>query len=426
MRAFLLLLVVACGPAARGPIEWDAPKELAAGGGERGPWKQNDSRYDHVDDPSVALSTDGVAMIAWVDHRTKDVLFQSIDRDGRERLSTPTNVSRTPLVFSWLPRVALHDDTIHVLWQEIVFSGGSHGGDIFYARSRDNGATFEAPRNLSASKAGDGKGRIDSETWNNGSLDLVAGSSGVVAAWTEYEGRLWFTRSANNGDTFAAPVVVGGDSVRPARAPALAMSPAGVHLAWTTGEDPSADVLVATARDHVTFSTPVVAAHTTAYSDAPKLAVDDRGTIHLAFAESASGPFGRFDVRYTRSRDGGRTFEAARTLSRPHPADMESAAFPSIAIDHATLHVVWELYPDHREAPRGLGHVVSRDRGDSFTTPSVVRGSIDPAGGGNGSFQGRLMRKIAVRDDRIAVVNSSLALGRSSRVWLVQGTLARD
>jgi hypothetical protein len=424
MRVAWFLLLVACGGSPRAPIEWDAPKELASGGGERGPWQQNNSRYDHVDDPSVVLASDGAAWIAWVDHRTKDVLFQIVERDGSQRLAAPTNVSRTPAVFSWLPRLALTGDTIHVLWQEIVFSGGSHGGDIFFARSTDGGLTFETPRNLSASVAGDGKGRIDGKTWNNGSLDLVAAPGALYAAWTEYEGRLWFARSTDNGATFSTPVAIAGDEARPARAPTLAVSPAGVHLAWTVGEDPNADVFIATARDGVTFAAPVTVGRASTYADAPKLGVDASGTLHLAFAESASGPFARFDVRYTRSRDGGRTFEESRVVSRPHPADMESAAFPSLAIEDSTLHVVWELYPDHREAPRGLGYVVSRDGGATFTAPTLVRGSVDPSGGGNGSFQGRLMRKIAVRDDQEAIVNSSLALGRGSRVWLVRGTLA--
>jgi hypothetical protein len=169
----------------------------------------------------------------------------------------------------------------------------------------------------------------------------------------------------------------------------------------------------------------VIVAPSATYSDAPKLAVDAGGTLHLAYAESRGGPFDRFDVRYTRSRDGARTFDAPRTLSRPSPADAESAAYPSLAVEGTALHVVWELYPDHTEAPRGLAYAVSRDGGATFSAPALVPGSIDPMGGGNGSFQGRLMRKLAVRDDQIAVVNSSLALGRGSRVWLVRGNLAK-
>jgi hypothetical protein len=49
---------------------------------------------------------------------------------------------------------------------------------------------------------------------------------------------------------------------------------------------------------------------------------------------------------------------------------------------------------------------------------------VDPAGGFNGSTQGLLMRKLAVRaDGEIAVVNSAVKIGSHSRVWLMSGTL---
>ena len=220
----------------------------------RGPWRQNESNYHYVDDPSVALDSDGNALVVWVDQHRKDVLFQSYDRSGRRRFEKAVEVSRSPTTFSWLPRVVVSHTNprdIFVLWQEIVFSGGSHGGEIFFARSSDGGASFSAPLNLSDSVAGDGKGRINRDIWHNGSLDLVAGPNGAVyAAWTEYEGPLWFTRSNDGGTTFSKPQrVAGGESAKPARAPALALADRTLYLAWTVGEDRSADIHVARSGD---------------------------------------------------------------------------------------------------------------------------------------------------------------------------------
>lgn len=43
-------------------------------------------------------------------------------------------------------------EEIAVLWQEFVFSGGSHGGEAFFSRSTDGGRTFSGPnRFLNAS-----------------------------------------------------------------------------------------------------------------------------------------------------------------------------------------------------------------------------------------------------------------------------------
>ena len=148
--------------------------------------------------------------------------------------------------------------------------------------------------------------------------------------------------------------------------------------------------------------------------------------MHLVFAESDDGPFGRYHVRYARSRDGARSFEPLRTISTPLPQGMDSASFPSIATDASrNVYVTWELFPNHNRRPRGLGMTVSLDAGRSFLIPQVVPGSIAPDAGSNGSQQGLLMKKLAVNDAGIvAIVNSSLKENERSRVWLLHGKVA--
>jgi hypothetical protein len=416
------------------PVAWQASVEVAAGRGVRGAWQQNESRYDYVDDPTVALHRDGAAAVAWVDQRSKDVYFQVYERSGAPRFARPVNVSRTPRVFSWLPRIVvspLQPRDVFIVWQEIVFSGGSHGGDIFFARSRDGGRRFDAPINLSNSVPGDGKGRINRDVWHNGSLDLAIGSSGTLyAAWTEYDGPLWFTRSTDRGTTFEKPVqIASAEGSDPARAPALAAGADNeVYLAWTVGEDGRADIRIARSQDGGrTFGEPAIVARTDGYSDAPKIAVDSRRTLHVVHAESAGGPFDRHHVRYTRSRDGARTFEPARELSSSSVDRAAGAAFPALSIDsRGNVYVLWDVYPKPGERPRGLALAVSRDGGATFTRPHVVPGSSSPDGGFNGSQQGLLMRKLAVNDhSEVVVVNSSFRRGDASRVWLMRGALRR-
>jgi hypothetical protein len=419
----VIVVVAACSAPRAAPqpaVTWSAPIEIARGGGMKGPWQQNQSQFDYVDDGSVALAGDGAAAVAWVDQRTKDVHFQIYEPDGRARFAQPANVSRTPVVFSWLPRVELAGDAVYVLWQEIVFSGGTHGGEAFFARSLDGGNTFEAPQNLSRSKNGDGKGRLDATRWDNGSLDLAVAADGTLhAAWTEYDGPLWASRSEDRGATWSAPQQIGGTRERPARAPALATSGRTVYLAWTVGEDRRGDLHLARSTDAgVTFGEPAQIARTTGYSDAPKLAVDGAGTLHVAWAEHDGGWDTRAAIHYTRARDGA-AFERPRAISAP------GAGFPALALDGEHVWISWELYRRAGEPPRGLAITHSLDGGDTFASPIVVDGSTDPDGGWNGSQQGKLTRKLAVRDDRIALVNSALEHGDHSRVWLLRGRRTR-
>ncbi len=414
-------------------VTWREPIEVARGPAYRGPWRMNDSEFHYVDDPTVAVDDTGRIAVVWANQMRQDIFFQAYDAAGEATVPEPVNVSRSPDVFSWLPRVAIptgDPGRVYVLWQEIIFSGGSHGGEIFFARSIDGGRSFESPVNLSGTIAGDGKGRLSSRRWDNGSLDLAVGpDGGIHAAWTEYEGGLWFSRSTDHGASFSQPVrLAGGGDAKPARGPALAVDAAGaVYLAWTVGEDRAADIHLARSVDQGrSFSEPQIVSPGDGHADAPKLAVDGRGTVHLVYAESPAGPFERYHIRYTRSADGGTTFEAPRKISSPHSEQFESVSFPDLSLDGAdNPYVVWELFPGRGHRPQGLGFAYSSDGGRTFTSPTIVPGSVDPALGVNGSQQGLLMSKLAVNGaGAVAVANSTFKRHEASHIWLFRGQRA--
>ena len=396
-------------------IDWQAPLLVAAGGGAKGPWRQNDSRYDYVDDGTAAWLDEGPLGVAWVDQDRKDVLFRTYP--GAE----PVNVSRSGASFSWHPRIAAGKGRIYVLWQEIIFSGGSHGGDILFARSSDKGRSFEAPINLSRSVGGDGKGRLDRATWSNGSLDLaVSGDGTVIAAWTEFDGALWVARSSDAGARFSRPLRVAGDERAPARGPALAVGPGNrVALAWTVGEDDAAAIRVALSPDGgASFGTPLLVGTPGAFADAPRLGTGADGTLHLVYARQPDRKQGPAQVMHARLAPGATAFEAPRAVSPP------GAGYPALAMDaKRRLVVSWEVFPQPGGRPSGLAFAVSQDGGASFGTSQPVPGSA-PAQGGNGSYQGLLGKKLAVAPDGgLAFVNSNLVPGKGSRVWLVRGRL---
>lgn len=409
--------------AAAHDVDWLTTLEVASGPARAGAWRQNDSEFHYVDDATIALAGDGRIAIAWADNQRKDIFVQVVDSAGHRKLAAPVNVSRSPDVFSWLPRLVIDGPRVFALWQEIVFSGGSHGGEIFFSRSSDGGRSFDAPINLSNSEGGDGKGRLTADHWDNGSLDLVrAGDGTLLAAWTEYGGTLWFSRSTDGGAGFSAPVAVDAGTSKPARGPSLAAGSAGtVHLAWAVGEDASADIRMTTSRDGgKTFSPARIVVDCGGHCDAPKIAVENDGTVHLVYDESGEGPFGSSRVRFTRRPAGASTFEAPRDLSSANDA---SASFPSLAAAGGNVFVAW-LHAEKDEAPQGLGLVVSRDGGRTFSSPSLVPGSADGALGENGSRQGKLMRFAAANPDgSFALVSSRFREGKTSRVQLQRGRL---
>jgi hypothetical protein len=80
-RLLLLLafLLPAGLPAAEGP-SWREPVEIATGPGVKGPWQQNDSRYEYVDDGTAAFGPRGELALAWVNQARKDVFLRSPGR----------------------------------------------------------------------------------------------------------------------------------------------------------------------------------------------------------------------------------------------------------------------------------------------------------------------------------------------------------
>ena len=434
-RFFLLVavaLIAAPTPGRADPsgVTWDERIEVASGDGYRGPWRMNESKFHYVDDPTVAINEEGVVGVAWADQSRKDIFFQIYERSGEKRFEEPVNVSRSTQIFSWLPRMVITSSDarhVYILWQEIVFSGGSHGGEIFFARSTDGGKTFSAPVNLSNTIAGAGKGRLTQHYWHNGSLDLAMGPEGnLYAAWTEYEGTLWFSRSTDGGDSFSEPLrIAGGRDADPARGPSLAVDADGaVYLAWTVGEDRAANIHFAKSGDGGrSFGEPRIVFESDGHSDAPKIAVDGKGTVHLVYAESPAGPLQHYHIRYTRSNDGERAFEEPREISSPQAEQFESMHFPALSLDgEDNLYVLWELFPGRGDRPQGLGFTYSNDGGRTFASPSVVPGSTEPALGFSGSQQGLLMEKLAVNEaGSIAVVNSTFKRNEASHIWLFRG-----
>ena len=420
-------------------LTWQDRMMTASGGGYRGPWQMNASVYDYVDDPAAAIDAKGSTGVVWADQARKDVFFQRFSPEGEEQLPEPVNVSQNPATFSWLPKIVMtsgEPQKIGVLWQEIIFAGGSHGGDILFARSTDGGRTFSEPLNLSNDIAGSGKGRLTKDLWHNGSLDLARGPEGnLYAAWTEYEGTLWFSRSTNRGRTFSQPVRVAGRGGQPpARGPSLAVgAPGVVYLAWTVGEEEAADIHFSTSLDQGrSFAAPKMAHQSGGHADAPKIAVDHAGTVHLVYAQSPKGPLGSYHIEYLRMKKGEARFAPPVPISSPQSRRFESVSFPSLAIGGSDrLYVLWEifpgsalgaLFPGPANRPKGLGFTYSSDAGQTFARPSIIPGSFDPEHSFNGSLQGLLMQKLAANDrGDIAVVNNIFKPGQSSRIWLILG-----
>ena len=158
-------------------------------------------------------------------------------------------------------------------------------------------------------------GSENKDSWHNGSLDLVIRPDGTLcAAWTEYDGPLWFSRSSDRGESFSKPMrIAGGGEAKPARGPALA---AGSEKQSLPGLDcrrrrqrPTFASAKSTDKGRNIRRAGDRGADERICSDAPKLAVDRKGAVHVVYGESSGESFDPSHVRYARSHHAARTFE---------------------------------------------------------------------------------------------------------------------
>ncbi len=119
----------------------------------------------------------------------------------------------------------------------------------------------------------------------------------------------------------------------------------------------------------------------------PKIVVDDSGVIHVFFSgnrATATADKDATDARYTRSTDGGRTFERERTLNTILKEDQskivggglsEAHCFGTMAVGpDGSVHAFW-IDTRHMNAPGANGSIygaVSWDRGKTFEPDRLI------------------------------------------------------
>ncbi len=411
-------------------VEWQERQMVDSSEAYQGQWRMNESDFRYVDDPSVSITQNGQSGLVWADQQEQEIYFRRFDENGNPASGEPVNVSQSPDIFSWLPRIVHHPenpDKIYVAWQDIVFSGGSHGGEIFFAKSEDGGASFSTPVNLSNTQDGAGKGRHSQQVWDNGSLDLaVDGDGGVYIVWTEFEGRLRFARSDDGGGEFRDPQTLADDTnAGPARAPSVDVSGDEVHIVWSTGENPAADIYHTYSDDRGgKFRNPGTVHQSGGHSDAPQAVMDSNGNLHVVYGESSDGPMQQYHIRYTQLESGEEDFSDPREIGRPQDNGFAGFHYPTIRIGGAdNLFIMWEVFPENLRESRGLAVSTSGDGGRRFSDVEVIPGTNEPELGINGSRQGSLMTRLDVNQNGdLAVVNSTFQAGESSYIWKWKGS----
>lgn len=377
--------------------------------------------------PAVQIDEQGRIAAAWVeeDKETRTIFFARSEAPGGP-LAPPVRVtapSENPYYRQEAPALALRDNEIFITWalthpkatpekpfaSELRLSRSTDGGKTFGPSIlvNDDGQainhTFDslhvAPNgdlHLAWIDGRDGKkdpgtfatkstdhGRsvgpnrkIDDDTCVCCRTSLATSRDGLVyVAWRKiFEGHIRETvvaRSADGGDTYSPPVVVGNDRwiypACPHRPASLGVDRAGrLYVVWyTEGTDETPAIYLAYSDDRgVTFS-PKQQLNTSkgTFPDHPQMAVDPDGRIVVVWEEQSPV---RREVVMSYSLDRGLSF------SKPLKLNEKPGQTPTVSVNsHGTVAMGWKEHamPVHRLVIQYMQLPVVRTTAEGVVAP---------------------------------------------------------
>jgi len=230
-----------------------------------------------------------------------------------------TNVSKSSNLDSTCPRIATDSSgNIYVAWVEIYTT---EGGDVFYSKSTDNGASWSTPLNLSNSR----KAYVNGDR----TCDIdVDGSGRIYVIWVEseivkfriYSGGSWGATSTLYTTTYKC------------NCPKIAVTPGGdIFTCWWTENG----VIRSRARVGGNWEDVKTISRTGAFTKFPDIAVGN-SVAYSVFVEKGSNGY---TAGYTKRN---LSYNSAWTAKASLPSHTGSNQHAVVAIDANDMaHVVW-------------------------------------------------------------------------------------
>ena len=317
--------------------------------------------------PHMVVDDGGTLHLAWADDFR---ILYARSEDRGQSFSTPLRVS-AGFAAALRPRLAVHGSTVHLVWtQDPDNATSSEMKEVMYSRSADGGATFAAPINLSNTPGQSQEARI-----------AVSSSGTVFVGWDEAwpTRHLALRRSSDGGASFEAPRMLftvamgacppGSPNAACTIYPGLAVSPTtgDLYVVWHDQVAGRLQVLFSRSLDGgETFAPPRDVSHAAVHAHCAAITVGPSGRILLAWENRKDTVDHKHDAVFVQSTDGGLSFSPPLNLSSGPPWALSDYPWPVEAGD-GRIAVGWE----DNTAGSGLDTVValSTDGGLTFGPP---------------------------------------------------------
>jgi hypothetical protein len=320
----------------------------------------------------------------------------------------------------WVRIAVDTSDRVFVLWAD---EGPEGEDDLFLVRSDDGGNEFTPPRKITDDKT-NGAGNIqitDDKTNGAGNIQIAIDSSETVhVTWMVLDDRflIYYSKSTNHGQTFKPPVVANDNDtdIHVNRFDFDVDDSGNAHFLFPDGREEDCPIKM---HDHSCSNLYYLRTYDGGKSFIPSFKVNDFNNSlagefdiafdgydnpHIVWRDIRDGDFNgdgdaeNSDVYYTKSLDGGETFEPNSRVNVKGMNGEWYSLFLGASIDvekDGSPHVTWM---DGRNGHWDIYYTYSKDNGSSFVGDIRVSDDVVP------SFQGR---------DDIVLDN----LGRPHIVW---------
>ncbi len=170
--------------------------------------------------------------VVWMDDTTKnyDIYFAKSDDSGIT-FSKPIDISNTS-GDSGYAQIAVSDVNVYVVWTETI---SNTNYDIMFAKSSNDGVSFEKPVNLSDNSGASGWPQIMTEN-NNIFVSWVDNTPGNFD--------IYITKSPDGGTTFVKPIDV-SNTKDESYYNQMGITPSAVYMVWQEANQGSHDIMFA-------------------------------------------------------------------------------------------------------------------------------------------------------------------------------------
>jgi hypothetical protein len=250
-----------------------------------------------VSDPQVTANRSNVYAV-WMDRSVGNGdIFFARSTDNGTNFYQPVNLSHNP-ANSFGPQIASFGGNVYVAWSD--FSNGN--SDIFLAASTNRGANFGTTIDVS------------NDPGNSEVPHIAAYANNVYVAWSDNtpgKSSVYFAKSDNDGKSFDKPIKV-NTGLGEARSPELSVSLGIVHLVWDDASYGNDEIFYSHSVDAGnTFSVPRNLSNNSGYSVGPMLSTSGNN-VYVVWSDRSPGDN---EVFFANSIDGGNTFNKSINLT---------------------------------------------------------------------------------------------------------------